>query len=285
MKAKNIIHWTLMGAMMLTMGSCQLFNKKEKAKTTTKPTVVTTADGQSLLSRVNENAQTAKFITSKLKFTVQVGEQNLTLTGNLKMKRDDVIRLQLMAFGFVEAGRVEFTKNYVLIIDRINKQYIKAPYEALEFMRNTGLNFNSIQALFWNELFMPGHTTVSDVLGSFSTNMEEDDGVISYDLENMSYRWLADKLDGRIKMTNILYKNRFKGNSQLNWDYENFKTFDHKPFPTSMAVTLTLPKKTINIGIVLSYLGKESEWETRTNVSNKYSEVSIDQILQRFMAL
>ena len=92
---------------------------------------------------------------SKVKFSVEVGAQKLTLTGNLKMKRDDCIRLQLMAFGFVEAGRIELTPDYVLIMDRINKQYLKAPYVQVDFMRNNGLNFNTMQALFWNEKNSP----------------------------------------------------------------------------------------------------------------------------------
>ena len=29
----------------------------------------------------------------------------------------------------------------------------------------------------------------------------------------------------------------------------------------------------------------ESDWETRTKVSDKYREVTVDQILRRFMAL
>ena len=65
---------------------------------------------QEFLQQVNDKAQHARFITSKVKFSVEVGSQQITLTGNLKMKRDDVIRLQLMAFGFVEAGRLEFTR-------------------------------------------------------------------------------------------------------------------------------------------------------------------------------
>ena len=77
---------------------------------------------------MTDNAQTTRFVTSKVKFSVEVGNRQMTLTGNLKMKRDDVIRLQLMAFGFVEAGRLEFTQDYVLIVDRINKQYLKVPY-------------------------------------------------------------------------------------------------------------------------------------------------------------
>ena len=96
-----------------------------------------------------------------MKFSVEVGNQDITLTGNLKMKRDDVIRLQLMAFGFVEAGRLEFTKDYVLIMDRINKQYLKAPYVQIDFLRNSGLNFYTLQALFWNELFQPNRSKLT----------------------------------------------------------------------------------------------------------------------------
>lgn len=146
-------------ALPLVLVAC---GTKKKAVVETKPVTPATMSAQKFLQKVNDNAQYAKFITSKVKFSVEVGNQQLTLTGNLKMKRDDVIRLQLMAFGFVEAGRLEFTKDYVLIMDRINKQFIKANYNQLDFLRNSGLNFYSLQALFWNELFQPGKSKVSD---------------------------------------------------------------------------------------------------------------------------
>ena len=66
----------------------------------------TKADQNSFMYKVADNAQHKRFITSKLRFSVEVGPQKLSLTGNLRMKRDDVIRIQLMAFGFVEAGRL-----------------------------------------------------------------------------------------------------------------------------------------------------------------------------------
>jgi len=72
---------------------------KKKAVQDTKVPTASTLSAQKFLQKVNDNAQYAKFITSKVKFSVEVGNQQLTLTGNLKMKRDDVIRLQLMAFG------------------------------------------------------------------------------------------------------------------------------------------------------------------------------------------
>lgn len=241
---------------------------------------------QEFLQKVSDNAQHARFVTSKVKFSVEVGSQQLTLTGNLKMKRDDVIRLQLMAFGFVEAGRLEFTKDYVLVMDRINKQYLRVPYQQLEFMRNSGLDFYALQALFWNELFQPGKTRMTDeMLKSYATDMEGEDAVISMESGKLSYRWLADKGNALVKMANILYKDRYRGNYQLNWDYVDFKQNGRKKFPMDHKVKFTTPDKEVKFEMILNYLGADEDWETRTEVSGKYREVSVDEILRRFMAL
>ena len=241
---------------------------------------------QDFLQKVSDNAQHARFVTSKVKFSVEVGSQQLTLTGNLKMKRDDVIRLQLMAFGFVEAGRLEFTKEYVLVMDRINKQYLRVPYQQLEFMRNSGLDFYALQALFWNELFQPGQTRMTDeMLKSYNTDMEGEDAVISMESGKLSYRWLAEKGSALVKMANILYKDRYRGNYQLNWDYLDFKLNGRKKFPMDHKVKFTTPDKEVKFEMMLNYLGADEDWEPRTEVSGKYRQVSVDEILRRFMAL
>jgi len=241
---------------------------------------------QEFLQKVSDNAQHARFVTSKVKFSVEVGSQQLTLTGNLKMKRDDVIRLQLMAFGFVEAARLEFTQSYVLVMDRINKQYLRVPYQQLDFLRNSGLDFYALQALFWNELFQPGKTHITDeMLKSYTTDMEGEDAVISMESGKLSYRWLAEKGSALVKMANILYKDRYRGNYQLNWDYLDFKINGRKKFPMDHKVKFSTPDKEVKFEMMLNYLGADEDWEPRTEVSSKYRQVSVDEILRRFMAL
>ena len=259
---------------------------QKKAVKETKTATPSTMKAQQFLQKVSDNAQYAKFITSKVKFSVEVGNQQLTLTGNLKMKRDDVIRLQLMAFGFVEAGRLEFTKDYVLIMDRINKQFIKASYNQLDFLRNSGLNFYSLQALFWNELFQPGKSKITDdLLNAYETDLIGEDAIISMENGKLSYRWLADKEGALIKMANIMYEDKIRGNYQLNWDYEDFRASGKKLFPFAHNIQFNTPDKSVKMGMNLNYLGNDDDWETRTEISSKYREVSVDDILRRFMAL
>ena len=211
----------------------------------------------------------------------------MTLTGNLKMKRDDVIRLQLMAFGFVEAGRLEFTKEYVLIVDRINKQYLKVPYAQLDFFRNSGVDFYTLQALFWNELFQPGKAHLEDKhLKKYTTAVGVDDEVvISLENDKLSYRWLTDKQKARIKMTNVRYADYLRGNYQLNWDYSEFKMNNRKMFPMQHKVTFNTPDKEVKLEMMLNYMGNDEDWEPRTELSGKYRQMPIDDILRRFMSL
>ena len=287
MKLQSIVRIAVL-ALPLMLVSC----KSHKKVVDTNVSMAAKPQAADFMKQVRENQQTAKFITSKVKFSVEVGPQKLTLTGNLKMRRNDVIRLQLMAFGFVEAGRLEFTKDYVLIMDRINKQYLKAPYRQIDFLRNSGLNFAALQALFWNELFKPNQGSEAVVLDknktntpNFSTIESGDDMIISLEDGKMDYSWLASKNTAIIRMANILYKDRFNGNTQLNWDYSDFEVFSRKMYPKKHMIKLTTPEKEVKLGITLNYLGSDTEWEARTEVSNKYREVTVDEILRRFMAL
>ena len=287
MKLSSIVRVAVL-ALPLVLVSCGSHKKVVQGPVTLSPEQT---EGAHFISSVQDNAQTTKFITSKVKFSVEVGPQKLTLTGNLKMKRDDVIRLQLMAFGFVEAGRIELTHDYVLIMDRINKQYLKTPYMSVDFLRNSGLNFNTLQALFWNELFKPneGRAQKQHSANSsgtvYSTLESGDDMIISLTEGKMDYSWLASKKNALIKMANILYKDRFNGNTQLNWDYDQFEMVNKKMFPKKSGIVLTTPDKEVKLNMTLNYVGSDTEWETRTEISNKYREVTVDEILRRFMAL
>ena len=288
MKTTSILKIAVL-ALPLVFSACKSHKKVAQPAVMT-PEMREKAD---FISSVKENAQKAKFLTSKVKFSVEVGPQKLTLTGNLKMKRDDVIRLQLMAFGFVEAGRIEMTKDYVLIMDRINKQYLKAPWMSVDFLRNSGMNFQTLQALFWNELFRPNQSSlvktndkqVIDSIANYTILESGDDMIIGLEEGKMDYSWLASRNTALLRMANILYKDRFNGNTQLNWDYDEFKSLNKRMFPHKSAITLTTPEKEVKLGMTLNYIGADTEWETRTEISNKYREVTVDEILRRFMSL
>lgn len=242
-------------------------------------------DSRQFLQKVAGNARTETYITSKIKFRVQMGSQDISLSGNLKMKRDNIIRLQLMALGLVEAGRMEFTPDYVLIMDRINKQYLKVPYEQLDFMRDSGINFYSLQALFWNELFMPGTKEVTAALDNYRLAAADNGITVAYDRGKMSYKWLADSNNATIKTANARYMGGNNTGPQLNWEYNNFKPMGKGQFPTANSITFDTGKKVVKVDFSLGSFGSDSGWEAPTEVSGKYKQVKVEDILRRLMSL
>ena len=115
------------------------------------------------IQRVSDGALYQKNLVSELTFTVNTGKKDITVPGLLHMRKDEVIRIQLLIpLIRSEVGRIEFTKDYVLFIDRMHKQYVQAKYTDVAFLRNNGINFYSLQALFWNQLFIPGQQRVSE---------------------------------------------------------------------------------------------------------------------------
>lgn len=257
--------------------------------------VAAKGDGQEaeVLHKVAANASTARFITSKIKFKLKLGDKEVSLGGSLRMKKDDVIRLQLTAFGLVEAGRVEFTKDYVLVMDRINKQYIKADYRDVDFLRQSGLNFYSLQALFWNELFLPNRQHVDEEsLSAYSVSLGSAAATIALNSGNMRYEWSAGTTDGCITAFSGSYSGggtgktvNGTGKTGVDWGYSSFRKMGTTQFPTSNTITITGTKKPVSVDLQLTNPNNDGDWEMRTVVSSKYKQVSLNDIMRRLSAL
>lgn len=244
------------------------------------------------LRKVSDNAVYAKNITSKIKFSIASGSKNISVAGSLHMRKDDVIRIQLTPFGLMEAGRLEFTKDYVLIMDRINKEYIKADYSQVDFLRDNGIDFYALQALFWNELFIPGEQKVKDSsLRTYDVDMSAAKGnnVIRLSKGKLDYIWTAGKQDGFIKKVNVSYNSSSHGTTSLECGYSAFKAVGAKSFPSNLMLKMSTGMvkggKNISLGIQMNALNTNSDWEPRTNVSGKYRQVNVEDVMKRILSL
>lgn len=239
------------------------------------------------LRKVYDNEVYSSCITSKIKFTLNNGRKDISVSGSLKMKRDDVIRIQLTPFGLMEAGRIEFTKDYVLIVDRINKRYVKEDYTGVDFLKKNGLDFYALQALFWNQLYMPGSQKVSDsTLKNYTVDFTDTGSgtLIKYAKGGMEYTWTAENSSARITQTMVTYNSRANGTTRLTCDYGAFKTLQSKQFPTDITLKMMSDAvkqgRTVSVNIELDDPNTSSDWETRTEVSSKYRKVTAEEALQ-----
>ena len=113
------------------------------------------------------------------------------------MRRDAIIRLQLLLpIIRTEIARIDFTPEYVLLVDRYHKEYIKASYKEVSFLADNGISFYSLQSLFWNELFLPGQKKIADnQLKQFDCDIASVGTTVPIEFHNkaIDYQWTANR--------------------------------------------------------------------------------------------
>lgn len=241
--------------------------------------------------RVYDNQVYTENIVGGMSFRLEAGSKNISVPGALKLRKNKMIRIQLfIPILGSEVGRMDFTPDYVLIVDRIHKQYIKADYNQVDFLQKQGLNFYSLQALFWNQLLVPGNTKVSDSdLKRFSVSLDEKGELIPLTLKNgsMTYNWNTDKTSAKIQEAIITFKDTKYGTSTLNWKYSDFKNIGVKQFPASQIFEFvthaTRKEQKVKVTINMDELGTSSDWSLDTELSPKYKQVDVQEVLGQIM--
>lgn len=244
------------------------------------------------MRKVYDNEVYTRNIASKIKFTIHTGSKDLSVSGSLRMKKDEVIRIQLTPFGLMEVGRLEFAKDYVLLMDRINKEYVKASYADVDFLRKNGLDFYALQALFWNQLFVPGEQKITDSsLKKFGVTFNDAvaNTIVSLKRGSMEYRWNADKTSGQIRSVDVTYSGKSSGKTTVTCNYGSFKPLGSKKFPTDITLMMKSDAvkngKRMSVNISLNDIDTAGDWETYTSVSGKYSQVSVTDLMNRLLKM
>lgn len=236
-------------------------------------------------NKVTANAQRVNTLTARVKLNLNLDGRDLSAGGSLRMKRDDVVQLSVSFLG-AEIARLEFSPRDVLLIDRFNKQYVRAAYDQIDFLRNAGLDFHAVQALFWNELFLPGNKPLThDGLARFGVSSAGDHTLLSLtDAPELEYLFLTVTKNAAIDRLTVRSKNPAT-RGELTWRYEDFTTLNGKPFPLKMSVALTGMGRDSGFALTLSKLGDSDGWETHTTPSSKYKERDANALFRELMGM
>lgn len=285
MKIKNILFAVALGGMTLAMAGC---GSKKAATEGTSSTVDKHNGGNvqalAFVQKVANQKVSTQNIVGKMSLNVQMGSKNITVPGSLHMRYGEVIRIQaFIPLLGSEVGRIEFTPDYVLVIDRMHKEYIKEDYNKVDFLKNNGLNFYSLQALFWNQLFVPGTRSISEAnLMDFGVTEAGNSKNITLKKGNLNIVWNADNANGRISTAKATYSSLTQGKSSLNWTYSNFKAVAGKMFPAyqkfTFATTAIKNQSNISLTIDMDGVKTDSKWEAKSEISKRYKKIEATDV-------
>ena len=110
---------------------------------------------------VQEQAFRYETLTARLNVDLNLPGNSMSSRVDLKMVKDSAFQLSVQPFLGIEVFRAEISVDSVKVIDRMNKRYVADNYANLKGQMPIDFNFYNLQALFTNQLFLPGQQTIS----------------------------------------------------------------------------------------------------------------------------
>ncbi len=245
------------------------------------------------VEKVNDKKVDAQDIVADLDFTASIGGKDVSVPGSLHMRKNQMIRLQLfMPLLHTEVGRLEFTPEYVLVVDRLHKQYVKEDYRQIDFLKVNGLDFNALQALFWNQLYLPGAKDVAEEnISKFEADISGSASTIPVSVKNgnLSLVWNVSRQTQLINDVKATYTSAQHGTSVLTMKYDKFKAVGAKMFPAfeelSFQTSATKKVQRITMTLDMDDITTSSKWSTETTLSSKYKKIEATDIFSKLFSM
>jgi len=251
--------------------------------------VVETGTG-SLEKKTNEQvikdaiANEVKYKTISAKGSIEIKNGNSSKKTNAvyKIIKDEVLQVSVrIPILGTEVMRVTMTPDSVIMVDRLNKQYVAESFKNSQLASNFEFNFYNLQALFTNKLFIPGTKEVEkrnyDKFRIFSS----DDAYMlqTKDKTNMMYTFAVDASDHLI--STLVYNE--KKNVTLQWSYSNFIQDNGLVYPTYIEGRADIGKRRFDLGISYNKLELDTEVNIDNSISSRYRKVDFSELMDSYI--
>ena len=203
-------------------------------------------------------------------------QQEFSSRVQMKMIRDERMQLSVQPFPGIEMVRVEISNDSIKMIDRINRRFIAESYQRLKKEMGIDFNFQNLQSLFTNQLFVPGVNAIS-TKHFRQFRITKNNLLAEFQLKDSSesiYTFTADG-DENLLSTKIEIENQ-----KLTWHYSRFQTVDSQLFPMIMTARLTTGDR-IQGTATLTFSAPEINRTVSMdfNIPSGYKRVTLEQMI------
>ena len=213
-------------------------------------------------------------LPARTSITLDYGVGSVNVKGRLKMRRDEAIQMTVTALGLMEVACVEFTPQHIYLIDRINKRYTKIDY-ASGMLNNIGVNFETIQSLFWNRIFIPGKADAWQQAEDYEIKVSGNQLCVTPARQRMLKSFFYTDEDCRQLQQTLLELSHYGAI----WRYDDFEQFDGQDLPTTFDISITSSSYAAGAHIALSSISTtDNSWKSGVDLS-LYEAVEFDEVL------
>lgn len=228
---------------------------------------------------IQEQAFRFNTLSARLNVDLDMPGSSLSSRVDLKMVKDSAFQLSVQPFLGIEVFRLELSVDSVKVIDRMNKRYVADNYANLKGQTPIEFNFYNLQALFTNQLFLPGQQEISP--RQYNRFKLKQDGPVAEikvkDAMGLFYTFMADGEEKILSTTISDPSDKYV----LQWDYADFRISGGKSFPMRMKADIKADGVSKG-GITIAYsrLMKDIPVNMEFSIPSKYKKMTLEQVIK-----
>lgn len=275
MRFKNIILLILLAIITWPiMHSC----KTKRQILSTSP--ISAKVSEDLFSDIIDNQFDFRTFSSRVNLNLSSGKKSISSKANLKILKDEAIQLSVQPLFGVEMLRLYINQSEIVLLDRMNKRYVKESISDLNDLYPIGFDFSTLQSLLTNRVFLSGSNCVeySD-FEKFTTDQISDQYYLIKSIDEKSGIAYSFAINGNDNVASTFLKEP-KRDYELEWDYDEFVQGDNDVFPHKMNIILASPKRKANVGLEFSGIVLNDSFELEMTIPNGYSRAYISDIIK-----
>ena len=209
---------------------------------------------------------------SKMDIVANYGTQQLSFRATVKAVTDSLLVFSVQPLLGVEMFRLEFTPTSFRIIDKWNRKYTDNTYDFLRYSLGVDVNFNVIQALFFNQLFVVDGVVAPNQF-VVETLPQEPTRLVHLGTGLIQRFELVDKQMAIAKTELIVDKGR------LACTYANHRMQNGVRFPLALNITMQVGGKLADVDCQISQLEFNKSFEYSTVNLERYEKVAFSKII------
>lgn len=248
-------------------------------------TVIGGLSGTEYMEKVIEWTPQRENLTARTRVQLNMGSESssVSVNANMRIRRGELIRLSVAPVLGIEVARMDITPKGVLVIDRMNRRYVEIGFAEVADILKVEVDFNALQSLFLNEIFLPGRESLT-VEDAVKFDLSEQDGRAHLQVKDSRsqmkgsrYSFFTSAMDGRLEETVISLKDLPYA---LHCRYTDFTMVGSDVFPQSIELTPEGTQKKYSLGLKLSRIGTDSDWDAKSEVPAKYRKMTVQEVIQ-----
>lgn len=250
------------------------------SRKTLRNTMIGELSGTDYMEKVIEWTPSRENVTARAKIELNAGSSPMSVNANLRIRRGEIIRISVAPFLGIEVARIDITPKHILAVDRMNKHYVEIGFSEISGMLNTELDFNIIQSLMLNEIFLPGKDKLSlSDADRFMLSPSGNQACLQVKgTRRIEYSFFTSAADGRLEETVASLKG---APYSLHCRYDDFIMLGSDVFPQSIDMYADGTGKKYSLNMKLSRIRTDSDWDAETELSSKYKKMSLQELLTK----